>query len=89
MNSDKQTQLPGVVSNQDALAKLKRNTQGNGSRFPISVMAALGVAVFALGPLAQPSFAYPTMIRLGYVNCAACHIAPQGRAAELLWPRHR
>jgi hypothetical protein len=25
-----------------------------------------------------PSFALPTMIRLGYANCAACHIAPQG-----------
>ena len=22
--------------------------------------------------------ALPTMIRLGYVNCAACHVAPQG-----------
>src|SRR5438045_9562765 len=25
-----------------------------------------------------PANALPTMIRLGYVNCAACHIAPQG-----------
>jgi hypothetical protein len=42
-------------------------------------LATLGVAIFVLGgPLARPSFAYPTMIRLGYVNCAACHIAPQG-----------
>jgi hypothetical protein len=26
----------------------------------------------------MPLRALPTMIRLGYVNCAACHIAPQG-----------
>ena len=25
-----------------------------------------------------PAFALPTMIRSGYTNCAACHIAPQG-----------
>jgi hypothetical protein len=42
------------------------------------MLATLGVATLGLGPLARPSFAYPTMIRLGYVNCAACHIAPQG-----------
>lgn len=40
--------------------------------------AALALGVFCLGPLARPSLALPTMIRLGYVNCAACHIAPQG-----------
>ena len=27
---------------------------------------------------AGPLHALPTMIRLGYVNCAACHISPQG-----------
>jgi hypothetical protein len=27
---------------------------------------------------ALPMHALPTMIRLGYVNCAACHISPQG-----------
>lgn len=27
---------------------------------------------------AAPSFALPTMIRLGYNSCAACHISPQG-----------
>ena len=26
----------------------------------------------------RPAAALPTMIRLGYTNCAACHIAPQG-----------
>jgi hypothetical protein len=26
----------------------------------------------------SPAHALPTMIRLGYVNCAACHISPQG-----------
>ena len=25
-----------------------------------------------------PAFALPTMIRLGYANCAACHFSPQG-----------
>jgi hypothetical protein len=28
--------------------------------------------------LVRPAAALPTMIRLGYTNCAACHIAPQG-----------
>lgn len=28
--------------------------------------------------LPSPAAALPTMIRLGYTNCAACHIAPQG-----------
>ena len=28
--------------------------------------------------MTQPALALPTMIRLGYTNCAACHIAPQG-----------
>src|SRR6266568_3497263 len=28
--------------------------------------------------LAAPLHALPTMVRLGYVNCAACHISPQG-----------
>jgi hypothetical protein len=26
----------------------------------------------------HPAFALPTMIRLGYPNCASCHISPQG-----------
>jgi hypothetical protein len=30
------------------------------------------------GVLPSPVYALPTMIRLGYTNCAACHIAPQG-----------
>lgn len=41
------------------------------------LLTTLVVAIAALGPLARPSFALPTMIRLGYVNCAACHISPQ------------
>ena len=28
--------------------------------------------------LPRPALALPTMIRLGYPNCASCHIAPQG-----------
>ncbi|MDQ6678228.1 MAG: hypothetical protein M3Z09_13145 [Acidobacteriota bacterium] len=37
-------------------------------------------AVMALLVLAsaRPAAALPTMIRLGYTNCAACHISPQG-----------
>ena len=40
--------------------------------------ATLGVALCGMGALSRPALALPTMIRLGYVNCAACHIAPQG-----------
>jgi hypothetical protein len=32
----------------------------------------------ALACVAAPAVALPTMIRLGYVDCAACHISPQG-----------
>src|SRR5262245_23473259 len=35
-------------------------------------------AIFLALAAARSAFALPTMIRLGYVNCAACHIAPQG-----------
>jgi hypothetical protein len=38
------------------------------------IVAALLLVVLA--PL--PSFALPTMIRLGYSECGACHISPQG-----------
>ncbi len=41
-------------------------------------IATLGLAIVGVGPLTRPAFALPTMIRLGYVNCAACHISPQG-----------
>ena len=36
------------------------------------------VAISFGGLLMRPAFALPTMVRLGYANCAACHIAPQG-----------
>jgi hypothetical protein len=39
------------------------------------IVALAGVGA---GPLARPARALPTMIRLGYVNCVACHIQPQG-----------
>ena len=32
----------------------------------------------AAAALPSPASALPTMIRLGYTNCAACHVAPQG-----------
>jgi hypothetical protein len=35
-------------------------------------------ATFASALLHSPAYALPTMIRLGYTNCAACHLAPQG-----------
>ena len=28
--------------------------------------------------MAAPAFALPTMIRIGYSECASCHISPQG-----------
>src|SRR3954464_14285279 len=37
-----------------------------------------GAAVVLLCAAVRPAAALPTMIRLGYTNCAACHIAPQG-----------
>ena len=37
-----------------------------------------GLAVLAVLGTAPPLAALPTMIRLGYTNCAACHISPQG-----------
>ena len=36
------------------------------------------VALLFSMALVKPANALPTMIRLGYVNCVACHIAPQG-----------
>jgi hypothetical protein len=36
------------------------------------------LSVFLLLFAASPAFSLPTMIRLGYNNCAACHITPQG-----------
>src|SRR3977135_864167 len=36
----------------------------------------LTLAICVCGAL--PGRALPTMIRLGYANCAACHISPQG-----------
>jgi hypothetical protein len=34
--------------------------------------------VLAVAGVVVPAHALPTMIRLGYANCAACHVAPQG-----------
>src|SRR5438128_9339597 len=36
------------------------------------------VATLVLWVLNRPARALPTMIRLGYSNCAVCHVAPQG-----------
>jgi len=38
----------------------------------VAMALAIGIA------FATPAAALPTMIRLGYTNCAACHVAPQG-----------
>jgi hypothetical protein len=40
--------------------------------------AAAVAAILVLWVLNRPAKALPTMIRLGYSNCAACHISPQG-----------
>jgi hypothetical protein len=41
--------------------------------------SALWIALVLASPVLERSaFALPTMIRLGYTNCASCHIAPQG-----------
>jgi hypothetical protein len=40
--------------------------------------ALAAAAAVLMAAVAPPAHALPTMIRLGYVNCAACHIAPQG-----------
>lgn len=43
-------------------------------RVAFAAIAALAIG----GPVMRPAFALPTMVRLGYANCAACHNAPQG-----------
>ena len=41
-------------------------------RIGFAIALAIGLAH------AAPAAALPTMIRIGYTNCAACHVAPQG-----------
>jgi hypothetical protein len=41
-----------------------------------AVRLAMAIAIGIGG--AAPAAALPTMIRIGYTNCAACHVAPQG-----------
>jgi hypothetical protein len=41
------------------------------------VVMAVAVLAIAAGH-AAPAFALPTMVRIGYTNCAACHLSPQG-----------
>ena len=41
-----------------------------------SATIVVGVAVMTL--VGAPASALPTMIRLGYTDCASCHVAPQG-----------
>jgi hypothetical protein len=36
------------------------------------------LAFLTCGLFRPSAFALPTMIRVGYVNCAACHVSPQG-----------
>lgn len=42
-----------------------------------TILGRLVATVFAAG-VAGPAFALPTMIRIGYSECASCHISPQG-----------
>ena len=39
---------------------------------------AIPLLLLAFVLVASSSSALPTMIRLGYNNCAACHVSPQG-----------
>jgi hypothetical protein len=41
-----------------------------------AIRLAMAIAIGIGG--AAPAAALPTMIRIGYTNCAACHVAPQG-----------
>jgi hypothetical protein len=41
-----------------------------------AVAAASAAALILLA--GRPAFALPTMIRIGYTDCASCHISPQG-----------
>ncbi len=45
-------------------------------RAPTPICLAAAAVLFATLP--RPAHALPAMIRLGYTNCAVCHIAPQG-----------
>jgi len=42
------------------------------------LLCSFTLAAAMVAALPTPAAALPTMIRLGYTNCAACHIAPQG-----------
>ena len=42
------------------------------------LLCSFTLAAATVAALPTPAAALPTMIRLGYTNCAACHIAPQG-----------
>ena len=55
----------------------------NAARMACTRVAAVAVAVAA----AAPATALPTMIRLGYTDCAACHISPQGGGPLNLYGR--
>ena len=41
-------------------------------------LALMAFGATLIAALPDPAHALPTMIRLGYTNCAACHVAPQG-----------
>ena len=42
------------------------------------LLCSFTLAATAVTTQPSPAAALPTMIRLGYTNCAACHVAPQG-----------
>jgi hypothetical protein len=42
-----------------------------------TAVGGLLVALFVLAA-PRPGAAYPNMIRLGYTQCSACHVSPQG-----------
>src|ERR1700691_2076887 len=43
-----------------------------------SLVSSLVPAAMFVAVATSPAFAMPSMIRLGYTNCAVCHISPQG-----------
>jgi len=44
----------------------------------VRALSALLAAALCLSVATGRALALPTMVRLGYTNCAACHISPQG-----------
>jgi hypothetical protein len=44
----------------------------------MKLFRAIGSVLLCTVVQVTPALAAPTMIRLGYSDCAACHVSPQG-----------